>query len=618
MSVTRKLQLRRGTAAAWTSANPTLSAGEVGFETDTKKTKTGDGTTAWTSLVYNPSGTGTVTGTNSGDNATNTQYSGLAATIANCKPLDPRFKKAYSKIYSIGQGTAAQLKIFMFSDSMNGLGGTSVVTQWSAALARVYGESGTGTSPTMSAAGNTYAGDGSASSTASDYARWPTGRTAATTGAGGTLTFGRGGGVAYADKLKVYYVKEPGAGTFKVQTSTDYTNWSDEAGYTNVDASNGTMTLGIISISKTLGNYAVRIVGLTGTVYFPAVRFLAESVPGVEIYSMALGGLSLTNANLAPASVWGAFIADLAPDICTWEMKEGATSLATDLPTFWTNFTTYKSDSDWIFFGSTPLQTNDADQVAQNTIVKTHCDTYGLYYLDAYKLFGSSWTVANALGFMADGTHRSASGNGYLAGHMLGLGWFDFPTGLSPNGVRTTQNIETSGSISVFAPTYRNGSTPICRQIAHSGNQDIDFQLNRSIYFTTLAGATLALIDNAGKVTASSFTDGYITMGLAQINRASNLIEMQWTGSGGVRFFGNTAYPVTFTSGTGALTLSATARTGVYTVGTLPSASANARHQAWVSDANAAYTSANIGSTVASGGANLVPVYSNGTNWIIG
>lgn len=46
------LQLRRDTAANWTSANPTLLAGEIGYETDTKRQKIGDGSTAWTSLGY--------------------------------------------------------------------------------------------------------------------------------------------------------------------------------------------------------------------------------------------------------------------------------------------------------------------------------------------------------------------------------------------------------------------------------------------------------------------------------------------------------------------------------------------------------------------------------------
>lgn len=46
------IQIRRGTAAAWTAANPTLASGEKGLETDSRKTKTGDGVTAWTSLAY--------------------------------------------------------------------------------------------------------------------------------------------------------------------------------------------------------------------------------------------------------------------------------------------------------------------------------------------------------------------------------------------------------------------------------------------------------------------------------------------------------------------------------------------------------------------------------------
>lgn len=42
---------RRGTAAQWTSANPTLGAGELGYETDTGKFKMGDGATAWNAIA---------------------------------------------------------------------------------------------------------------------------------------------------------------------------------------------------------------------------------------------------------------------------------------------------------------------------------------------------------------------------------------------------------------------------------------------------------------------------------------------------------------------------------------------------------------------------------------
>jgi len=47
-----QIQLRNGTAAQWTSANPILAVGEVGVETDTNKFKVGDGSTSWSSLLY--------------------------------------------------------------------------------------------------------------------------------------------------------------------------------------------------------------------------------------------------------------------------------------------------------------------------------------------------------------------------------------------------------------------------------------------------------------------------------------------------------------------------------------------------------------------------------------
>ena len=52
MSTTAILRHRRGTASAWTTANPILEDGQVGFETDTLKFKLGDGATAWNSLAY--------------------------------------------------------------------------------------------------------------------------------------------------------------------------------------------------------------------------------------------------------------------------------------------------------------------------------------------------------------------------------------------------------------------------------------------------------------------------------------------------------------------------------------------------------------------------------------
>ena len=52
MSVQTLIQIRRGTTSEWSSVNPTLGAGEWGYDTTSKRYKLGDGLTAWNSLLY--------------------------------------------------------------------------------------------------------------------------------------------------------------------------------------------------------------------------------------------------------------------------------------------------------------------------------------------------------------------------------------------------------------------------------------------------------------------------------------------------------------------------------------------------------------------------------------
>lgn len=52
------IKLRRGFSGEWAENNPTLSAGEPGFESDTGKFKIGDGITKWTDLEYFVPGAG--------------------------------------------------------------------------------------------------------------------------------------------------------------------------------------------------------------------------------------------------------------------------------------------------------------------------------------------------------------------------------------------------------------------------------------------------------------------------------------------------------------------------------------------------------------------------------
>jgi hypothetical protein len=58
MATTAVLRHRRDTAANWTSNNPVMLSGQLGYETDTLKFKFGDGSTSWGSLSYASSTSG--------------------------------------------------------------------------------------------------------------------------------------------------------------------------------------------------------------------------------------------------------------------------------------------------------------------------------------------------------------------------------------------------------------------------------------------------------------------------------------------------------------------------------------------------------------------------------
>lgn len=47
-----RIQIRRDTSERWTEINPLLMEGEMGWETDTRRAKMGDGINNWNDLPY--------------------------------------------------------------------------------------------------------------------------------------------------------------------------------------------------------------------------------------------------------------------------------------------------------------------------------------------------------------------------------------------------------------------------------------------------------------------------------------------------------------------------------------------------------------------------------------
>ena len=121
-----KIQIRRDTASNWTTANPTLSTGELGLETDTRKLKAGDGSTAWSSLAYYSLGT--------------TGYASYSDTTAN---FTGTLQEGGSNVVTASE-LGTNVATFLATPSSANLAGA--VTNETGSGALVFG-----TSPTLSA-----------------------------------------------------------------------------------------------------------------------------------------------------------------------------------------------------------------------------------------------------------------------------------------------------------------------------------------------------------------------------------------------------------------------------------------------------------------------------------
>jgi hypothetical protein len=118
------IKLRRDTAANWTAANPILSSGEPGVETDTGKLKIGNGSTSWNTLPY-------ISGMAIADDTSAYQQFGPADTLKIAGANGISTALANGTLTITGQGSSAVPHVYYVakngSDSNNG---TTLATAW--------------------------------------------------------------------------------------------------------------------------------------------------------------------------------------------------------------------------------------------------------------------------------------------------------------------------------------------------------------------------------------------------------------------------------------------------------------------------------------------------------
>lgn len=210
--------------------------------------------------------------------------------------------------------------------------------------------------------------------------------------------------------LEVYYLIEPGAGSFDVIVNS-----------VNVGtvATAGTKDLGIFKYAQAENTFSVEINSSGGNVKLMFVHSSNSTRTGIDFYSQFFkGGANLADMNLS--GFWPKFLADADPDLITFEMKDTQSTYKDDLDTWALAIKNNSPASDVIIIGTTPIQTEDPvlTTQAQNALTRAMADRNTFIFYDGFTPV-ISFARMLLLNWQGDGTHPSFECQAYLANLMI-------------------------------------------------------------------------------------------------------------------------------------------------------------------------------------------------------
>ena len=352
-------------------------------------------------------------------------------SVSGALALDKRKpRKLFKKLFDSGSGFTT-LKTVILGDSLS----NQKMQQLVSSLDRRFGgssRSGFNTSGDAQSASFSGGRDAYLTTSASVvaesgmYQYWPTGSVVRFDAGGSASCLISAANPSFVN-IKVYYVKEPGAGTINLVVG----------GSTVATASaNADIGVGVLSYTQAYAQVAVSVNVTGASVRVLLAHVNAESAySGVDEYlNMEIGGLSIINATSSAQGrdIWQAVLSDISPDFVTFEMDDafgdgGATDAAFALLTGILD--TACPYADKLIIASTPRASGDAVKLAASNYLKGFCGAKDASYLffDSYYLMGSYADMGAIFG-ADDGTHPSAAAQAYAAEIMwefLGLNGFN-------------------------------------------------------------------------------------------------------------------------------------------------------------------------------------------------
>lgn len=360
-------------------------------------------------------------------------------------------RKLYSKLFSAASAVT-RLKWVQLGDSLAYRKGSHIIM----GLDRRFGSVNNYGVNTTGAVVTPYGGSDLDQSTTvsgttetAQYQYWITG-TVLRLDSGGSALWIRGGVSPTFTDVKVYYIRESGAGTINLVVGG--------ATVATASAANASVALGTLSYTQSSAQASISVTVTGGaSVRILFVHTFNSTLYGVDLYSNTyIGGLQLSNAmsSAQGRGIFEAFLTDVAPDILSFEMDDnfgdgGANDTALGLLT--TSLDSVTPIADKLFIGSTPRAADDAGKIASAAKLKLMCSEKNAAYIyfDSYYLMGT-YADMNLIFGTDDGVHPTASAEAYAAEIMwdqLGLNNYNLGrVHRAINDASTTSNIAKNSS----------------------------------------------------------------------------------------------------------------------------------------------------------------------------
>ena len=299
---------------------------------------------------------------------------------------------------------------------------------------------------------------------------------------GGSLRLiAAGVNVSYTE-LRVYYIKEPGAGVIKI--------FNDGVEVATANAADTSSSLGILTHTKTLGT-AVTLVTATGGPVKMWFAHVQRGTGGVDFYqAFNAGGITpdqFTQTTLS-RSVLAAALTDISPDLITvcFDDNFGGTTYDTALGYIFSAFDTNAAIADKLFIGPQPRASDDAGRLASNERLRREISTKGGPYLfyDTYRIMGTRAEMIAVFG-SDDGVHPSVGAAAFAGNAMFQvLGIDSSALGYEPRPIRSPDIASR-----FFRGTKVSGQLSDLTMNADTFGYDWTFDVNRSMNIT--AGGTV-------------------------------------------------------------------------------------------------------------------------------